>query len=250
MMLKDKVTLVVGASTGMGRRTAIYAGEEGAKLIVAARTLGPCQDIIDAHIAAGGEGMALEMDGTDEAQVNAGLEAVKERYGKLDCVFNNIGNTQGFGPFVETPLERWNDSIAVNLTSVFMLMKAQIPLLQAAGGGVIVNNSSTAGLQGVPSMADYSAAKWGLIGLTYTVAKELGPENIRCLAIAPGIIMTERAQEMEANMPDLFKGLREGIPMQKTGEMQDIAELVCWLLSDAAKYISGVTIPIDGGRTA
>lgn len=250
MLLKDKICLVVGASTGMGRRTAIHAGEQGAKLIIAARRLEECQKIIEAHVAAGGEGMAIEMDGTNEASVNAGMDLIEERYGKLDCVFNNIGNTQGFGPFVETPLERWNASMDVNVTSVFMLMKRQIPLLIKAGGGAIVNNSSTAGLQGVPTMADYSASKWGLIGLTYTVAKEHGPDGIRCLAIAPGIIMTERAQEMEKNMPDLFKGLREGIPMQKTGEMQDIAELVCFLMSDKAKYITGVTVPIDGGRTA
>lgn len=250
MLLKDKITLVVGASTGMGRRTAIHAGEQGAKLIVAARRLEECQKIIDAHEAAGGEGLAIEMDGTSEDSVNAGMDVIEERFGRLDCVFNNIGNTQGFGPFTETPLERWHASFDVNVTSVFMLMKRQIPLLIKSGGGAIVNNSSTAGLQGVPSMADYSASKWGLIGLTYTVAKEHGPDNIRCLAIAPGIIMTERAQEMEQNMPDLFKGLREGIPMQKTGEMQDIAELVCFLMSDNAKYISGVTVPIDGGRTA
>ncbi|MEM7571190.1 MAG: SDR family oxidoreductase, partial [Pseudomonadota bacterium] len=118
------------------------------------------------------------------------------------------------------------------------------------GGGAIVNNSSTAGLQGIPTMVDYCASKWGLIGLTHTVAKEHGPDNIRCLAIAPGIIMTERAQDMEKTMPDLFNDLRDGIPMKKTGEMQDIAELVCFLLSDKAKYMSGVTIPIDGARTA
>ncbi|MEO0411150.1 MAG: SDR family oxidoreductase [Pseudomonadota bacterium] len=250
MLLKDKICLVVGASTGMGRRTAIHAGEQGAKLIIAARRLDECQKIIDAHIAAGGEGMAIEMDGTKEDSVNAGMDRVEARYGKLDCVFNNIGNTQGFGPFVETPLERWNASMDVNVTSVFMLMKRQIPLLIKAGGGAIVNNSSTAGVQGVPTMADYCASKWGLIGLTYTVAKEHGPDGIRCLAIAPGIIMTERAQQMEKNMPDLFKDLREGIPMQKTGEMQDIAELVCFLMSEKANYITGVTVPIDGGRTA
>lgn len=250
MLLKDKVVMVVGASTGMGRRTAVHAGEQGAKLIVAARRKDECDKIIDAHIANGGEGLAIQMDGTDEKSVNDGLAQVAEKYGALDCVFNNIGNTQGFGPFSETPLERWQASIDVNLTSVFMLMRGQIPLLQKNGGGVIVNNSSTAGVQGVPTMADYCASKWGVIGLTYTVAKEHGPDNIRCLAIAPGIIMTERAQDMEVNMPDLFKELREGIPLQKTGEMQDIAELVCWLMSDKAKYMTGITVPIDGGRTA
>lgn len=250
MLLKDKVVMIVGASTGMGRRTAIHAGEQGAKLIIAARRKEECDKIINAHVAAGGDGLAIQMDGTDEASVNAGVAQVAERYGTLDCVFNNIGNTQGYGPYTETPLDRWQASIDVNLTSVFMLMKAQIPLLQKSGGGVIVNNSSTAGVEGVPTMADYSASKWGLIGLTYSVAKEYGPEGIRALAIAPGIIMTERAQEMEKNMPEIFEGLKNGIPLQHTGEMQDIAELVCWLLSDKAKYMTGITVPIDGGRTA
>ncbi|MEM6681426.1 MAG: SDR family NAD(P)-dependent oxidoreductase [Pseudomonadota bacterium] len=250
MLLKDKTVLVVGASTGMGRRTAIYAGEQGAKLIVAARRKDECDKIIDAHKAAGGDGLALHMDGTDEASVNDGIAQVAETYGTLDCVFNNIGNTQGFGPFIETPLERWQASMDVNVTSVFMLMRAQIPLMQKNGGGVIVNNSSTAGLQGVPTMADYCASKWGLIGLTYTVAKEYGPENIRCLAIAPGVIMTERAQEMESKMPQIFDNIRKDIPLGHTGDMQDIAELVCWLMSDKAKYVTGITVPIDGGRTA
>jgi len=250
MLLKDKICMVVGASTGMGRRTAIYAGQQGATLIVAARRKEECDKIIDAHKAAGGEGLAIQMDGTDEASVNDGIAQVAQTYGKLDCVFNNIGNTQGFGPFTETPLERWQASMDVNVTSVFMLMRGQIPLLQKSGGGVIVNNSSTAGLQGVPTMADYCASKWGVIGLTYTVAKEFGPDNIRCLAIAPGIIMTERAQEMEGKMPHIFEGLRNDIPLGRTGEMQDIAELVCWLMSDKAKYMTGITVPIDGGRTA
>ena len=171
-------------------------------------------------------------------------------HGRLDCAFNNIGHAFGNSPFHDTPIERWHDSIATNLTSVFLLMRAQVPLMIASGGGSIVNNSSTAGLRSAPQMGDYSAAKWGLIGLTRTVSAEYAEQNIRCNVIAPGIIMTEAAEELKGNLPDLFETLREETPAKRFGEMDEVADLVLWLLSDHSRYVNGVTVPIDGARTA
>jgi NAD(P)-dependent dehydrogenase (short-subunit alcohol dehydrogenase family) len=247
MRLSGKIILVAGASSGMGRQTALRAGAEGATVVAAARRLDDCEAVAE---ACGGTSMALAMDGTDPASVAAGFAIIKDRFGKLDGAFNNLGSTLGTARVHEIPDDQWQASLAVNLTAPFLLMKAEIPLLIAAGGGVIVNNSSTAGIRGTHSMADYSAAKWGLIGLGQSAALEYGAEGIRINTIAPGIIRTEKMQVFEANMPDLFDGLRAKIPGNRFGEMEDIASTVLWLLSDEARFINGATIRVDGGSSA
>ncbi|MEQ9446300.1 MAG: SDR family oxidoreductase, partial [Rhodospirillaceae bacterium] len=145
---------------------------------------------------------------------------------------------------------RWTDTLAVNHTSVFNLMQFEIPLMQKSGGGAIVNNSSTGGMRGVKNMADYAAAKWGLVGLTKSAALDYGDDNIRVNVIAPGIITTEKAEKIQASMPELFDTLRNQIPGKRFGEMQDIANVVTWLMSDDARYVSGAVLPVDAGKTA
>ncbi|WP_439534103.1 SDR family NAD(P)-dependent oxidoreductase [Polymorphobacter sp.] len=247
MKLAGKIILVAGASSGMGRQTALRAGAEGATVIAAARRLEDCEAVAR---TCGGASIALSIDGTDPESVAAGFAKITHRFGKLDGAFNNLGATLGTARVHEIPTEQWQASLAVNLTAPFLLMKAEIPLLIAAGGGVIVNNSSTAGVRGTHSMADYSAAKWGLIGLGQSAALEYGAENIRINTIAPGIIRTEKMQGFEAAMPDLFDGLRAKIPGNRFGDMQDIATTVCWLLSDEARFINGATLRVDGGSSA
>ncbi|MEL7029770.1 MAG: SDR family NAD(P)-dependent oxidoreductase [Pseudomonadota bacterium] len=250
MRLTGKICLIVGASSGMGRRTALRAGAEGAHVIAAARRTADCEAVAQAIQEGGGAAEALSLDGTDPASVETALDKVDAAHGRLDCVFNNLGATFGHSRVHETPLERWAETIATNLTAVFQLMRKELPLLMKAGGGVIVNNSSSAGLRGVRNMSDYSAAKWGLIGLTRSAALEYGDEGVRVNAIAPGIIATEKFDDFKAQMPDLFEDLRKGIPGGRFGEMDDIANLVTWLMSDEAKYVSGATFPIDAGQTA
>ncbi|MEM8982769.1 MAG: SDR family NAD(P)-dependent oxidoreductase [Pseudomonadota bacterium] len=248
--LTGKVCFVAGASSGMGRRSALALAEAGARVVVAARRKPLCDELVEQIEHVGGEALAVAMDGTDSTSVQAAIAAIDERFGRLDGVFNNLGHTFGHSAFDETPVERWRDTLDVNLTAVFLLLRAQVPLLLRSGGGVIVNNSSTAGLQGVRAMADYSAAKWGLIGLTRSVALEYADRNIRCNVIAPGIIATEKFEDFRAQSPQVFEQLQQEIPSQQFGDMQDIAEAVVWLLSDASRYINGATIPIDAGRTA
>jgi NAD(P)-dependent dehydrogenase (short-subunit alcohol dehydrogenase family) len=251
MRLAGKVILVVGASSGMGRATALRVGAEGATVIVAARRLADCEDVAARIVADGGEAWALAMDGTDAASVAAGFAEIASRAGRLDGAFNNLGATQGTGRVHEIPDAQWAASLAVNLTAPFLLMKAEIAMMIAGGnGGVIVNNSSTAGVRGTASMADYSAAKWGLIGLGQSAALEYGEEGIRVNTIAPGIIRTEKMQEMEGAMPALFETLRAKIPGDRFGEMDEIASTVVWLLSDEARYINGATLRVDGGYSA
>ncbi len=234
----------------MGRQTAIEAAIQGATVIVAARRLEACEDVAATVNSNGGQAMALHLDGTDPASVDAVVKAIDTRFGRLDCVFNNLGATLGNSPFHETPLERWQDTINTNLHAVFYLMRAEIPLLKKSGGGAIINNSSAAGLRGVLEMADYSAAKWGVIGLTKSAALETNADNIRINVIAPGIIQTEKFASFKTQMPELFENLRAAIPGGKFGEMQDIAHFVTWLMSDEARYLNGAVLPIDAGQTA
>ena len=250
MKLAGKVCLVVGASSGMGRRTAIEAATQGAVVILAARRVEDCEATAHGIREAGGAADGIHLDGTDRVSIEQAFRAINEKYGRLDCAFNNLGSAFGDSPLHETTVERWADTLAVNLTSVFNLMQSEIPLMKKSGGGAIVNNSSTGGIRGVKNMADYAAAKWGLVGLTKSAALDYGDDNIRVNVIAPGIINTEKSVEIQAAMPDLFDQLRQQIPGRRFGEMQDIANVVTWLMSDEARYLSGAIIPVDAGKTA
>lgn len=250
LKLADKICLVVGASSGMGRKTAIEAATQGATVILAARRLDECNAAAQGIRESGGAADAVRIDGTDRDSIAAAFTTIDEKYGRLDCAFNNLGSAFGDSPLHETPVERWADTLAVNLTSVFNLMQYEVPLMIKSGGGSIINNTSTGGIRGVKNMADYAAAKWGLVGLTKSAALDYGDDNIRVNVIAPGIINTEKSEKIQAAMPELFDQLRQQIPGQRFGDMQEIANVVTWLMSDDARYVSGATLPVDAGKTA
>ena len=165
-MLEGKVCLIAGASSGMGRRTALRAGDLGATVICAARRGDLCEQVAAEIQAKGGSASALTFDGVDPQSVDALIRSVEKTHGRLDGLFNNLGATLGTSSIDSTPIQRWQQTLEVNLSAVFYLLRAAIPLMRVSGGGSIVNNSSTAGMKGVAAMADYSAAKWGLIGLS------------------------------------------------------------------------------------
>lgn len=250
LKLEGKVCLVVGASSGMGRQTAIEAGAQGATVVLAARRLDECETAAQTIRDAGGKAHALKIDGTDRGSVAEAFAHIEETFGRLDCAFNNLGSAFGDSPLHETPETRWHDTISVNLTAVFNLMQQEVPLMIKSGGGSIVNNTSTGGIRGVKNMADYAAAKWGLVGLTKSAALDYGDNNVRVNVIAPGIINTEKSVKIQDAMPELFDQLRQQIPGQRFGEMQEIANVVTWLMSDDSRYVSGATLPVDAGKTA
>ncbi|MEQ8410012.1 MAG: SDR family NAD(P)-dependent oxidoreductase [Erythrobacter sp.] len=244
------IHLVAGASSGMGRQAALALGDAGDHVVVAARRLDELEKLAGEIEAAGGSSEAMAFDGTDSASVAALIDRIGSAHGRLDGAFNNLGDTLGDSPLHETPPERWEATLAVNLTSVFHLMRHEIPLMLRGGGGRIVNTASTGGLRGTKAMSDYSAAKWGLIGLTRSAALDYADKGMIINAIAPGIIATEKFRAFEANMPELFESLRLATPAQRFGEMGEIADLVCWLLREAPGFMNGAVLPIDGGRTA
>lgn len=248
--MDNPVYLVAGASAGMGRATALHLGTLGARVVVAARRQSVCADVAAEIEAKGGSAFAHAFDGTDPESVADLIQAIRSEFGRLDGAFNNLGDTVGEGPLHEITQERWRASMAVNLDAVFHLMRAEIPLMIESGGGAIVNNSSTGGLRGTRGMADYSAAKWGLIGLTKSAAIEYASQGLRINAIAPGITRTEKFEEFEQQMPELFETLKQEIPIGRFGMMQEIAQAVGWLLHEAPGYLNGTVMPIDGGRTS
>lgn len=248
--LDGKIILVAGASQGMGRVSALRLAEAGAHVIVAARRLDVCEAVADEIRAADGSADARALDAGEPASVAALGQWIGDTHGRLDAAFNNVGKQQGMAPLHEIGDDRWQRSLAVNLSCSFYLMRAEVPLLRAAGGGAILNNSSAAGLQGVKHMADYAAVKWGLIGLTKSAAIDYGRENIRVNVLAPGMIRTEGFELLRERMPDFFTRYLDRSVSGRFGEMDDVAHLVVWLMSDQARYLSGMVLPVDGGEDA
>ena len=247
--LDGKICLVAGASQGMGRVTALAAGQAGAKVIVASRRPDVCADVAEEIVKAGGEAVAHPFEATEAESVESLLGFVRDTYGRLDLAFNNVGKQQGMAPLHEIPLDRWDRAIGVNLSSAFWLMKYEVPLMKQ--GGVIVNNSSAAGVRGVKHMADYAAVKWGVIGLTKSAALDYGKQNIRVNVIVPGIIETEAFKtNFSRQYPERVQQFRDTNPMGHFGTMDDVADVVLWLFSDRSKYVTGAVIPIEGGDTS
>ena len=251
-MLDGKVAFVTGGGNGIGREAALAFAREGARVAVAdyeAESAGATVALIN---AAGGQAISVSGDVTVAARVQAMLDATIAAYGRLDCAFNNAGiaphQVESTGQLTHEWSERSFDRmIEVNLKSVWLCMKHEIPLLRANGGGAIVNTASIAGLIGLRTSTGYVAAKHAVIGLTKTAALEYAEEGIRVNAVCPGYIVTRmtglaRAVRSEAIMART--------PMRRFGEPREIAEMVVWLCSDRASYVTGAAYEVDGGMTA
>ncbi len=249
--MKDKVVLVLGGSSGMGRATAKALGDTGAHVIVAARRLSLCQEVAEEICRAGGQARSAQVDVTDSNNVTDFFAELELRHGQLDGVFNNFGRTLGNSLTHETPPTRFQQTLEINLISVFRCMQHELRIMRnQSGGGVIINNSSIGGTRGFSGLQDYCAAKWGLIGLSKAAALENATHHIRINVIAPGLIASERFEEVRAQRRELIEARISEVPMQRPGHMDDVAQTVAWLLSPACSYLTGAVIPIDGGECA
>ena len=250
---RGKVVIVTGASSGIGRATAVEFGKEGAKVALSARRLHECEKVAETVRAAGGEAMAVQTDVTDQDNIRRMVEKTIETYGRLDCAFNNAGIAGDNSiPTHEHSKENWDQVISVNLTSVFLSMKYEIPEMLKTGGGAIVNNASIFGLVGsTVGHAPYAASKYGVVGLTQTAAYEYAGQGLRVNAVCPGYTRTEKMQGNLSKDPERFEQrIQPNIPMGRIGEMKEIARLVLWLASDEASYVTGQAIAADGGWVA
>ena len=247
--LRGKVAIVTGASRGIGAATARAFADAGAAVALAARSEHELTELAAAISVAGGRAIAVPTDVGNADAVRQLVERTVETFGTLDLAFNNAaGGGPPPTPLADVPVDAYDTAIAITLRSVFLSMKFEIPaMLQTGEGGAIVNMSSTAGLEAVGGLAGYVSAKHGVIGLTKTAALDYGDRNIRVNAVAPGPILTDnlaRAGE------EAQRQAASAMPIRRVGLPDEVARVVVWLCSDRASYVTGATIPIDGGKLA
>jgi len=244
-LLNGKVAIITGASRGIGAASARIFAASGAKVVLAARDAGAIATVAKDILSKGGQAVAVPTDVGDPVSVERLVQQTIDAYGRLDAAFNNAGDGHMPTALADIKVEDFERAIRVNLTGVFLSMKYEIPAMLRNGGGAIVNMSSTAGLTGVKGIAGYVAGKHGIIGLTKTAALDYPQLNIRVNAIAPGPILTDRLKQLKNR-----DQVALAVPIQRIGEPEEVAYTVVWLCSDQASFITGATIPIDGGRMA
>jgi NAD(P)-dependent dehydrogenase (short-subunit alcohol dehydrogenase family) len=248
--LQDRVAIITGGSSGMGKTTAIQFAREGAKVVIAARREEESQEVVKEITDNGGKAIYVQTDVAKWSDVENMVDTTLSEYGQLDCAFNNAGITarltEGWLTLTE---EQWDQTADVNFKGVWMCMRLQIPAMLESGGGVIVNNSSLLGMRGAAS-APYTASKHGVIGLTRSAAVTFGDQNIRVNTVAPGFILTPIMQDRVDENPEWWGKADSLIPMGDLGAPETIAEAVTWLCSDQSSYITGQTLTVDGGVLA
>lgn len=243
--LADKVAIVIGASSGIGRATAKLFAEQGARLIVSARRKPELDSLVAEICETGGEAEAVAGDISDEAHARALVEHARERFGGLDIAFNNAGVVGRMGPVTELERKDWEEVLDVNLTAAFLAAKYQIPAMLERGAGALIFTSSFVGhTVGMPGMAAYGASKAGLIGLTQTLAAEYGPRGIRVNALLPGGTDTPAATFKTPEERAFVEGLHA---LKRVAKPEEIARAALFLASDAASFVTGAAMLADGG---
>jgi len=245
-----KVAFVTGAASGIGRAAALAFAHEGASVVVADVSEQGNQETARMIEAQGGRALAVRCDVTRAADVKAALDKAVEAFGRLDFAFNNAGiEPRKPAPTAEYEEEEWNRIIDTNLRSVFLCMKHEIPLILKQGGGAIVNTSSGAGIVGIKGSPAYTAAKHGVIGLTRAAALDYAAQNIRVNAVCPGYIDTAMMGRFTGGTPEGRAKVIAEEPVGRMGKPEEIAAAVLWLCSDAAAFMVGHAMVIDGGQT-
>jgi len=245
--LQGKISLVLGASKGIGAGTARAFGRAGATVVLASRDEQALNKVADEIRAAGARALVVPTDMGDEGQVAKLVTRILETFGRLDVAFNNAGSGHLPAPLADLAISDFDEAIRVSLRGTLIAMKYEIPPMLMQGGGAIVNMSSTAGLQGVRGMGAYAAAKHGVVGATKSAALDYAAKGIRINAVAPGPILNDRI----ASLPlERREPIARAVPLGRIGTPEDVAAAVVWLASDAAAFVTGTVVPVDGGRLA
>jgi NAD(P)-dependent dehydrogenase (short-subunit alcohol dehydrogenase family) len=242
-----RVALVTGGGAGLGRATAIQFAAHGASVVVAGRSEEPCLETIASIKEQGGDGAFVRCDVGNSVDVQHLVEETVRLYGRLDYAYNNAGVAQGPALIADLDEAEWNRVIATNLTGVYLCMKYEIKqMCLQETGGAIVNTSSAAGMKAFNRIASYTASKFGLIGMSREVARDYADQGIRVNVVSPSTIDSPMIQAT----PGVAERLVSGTPIARLGEAREVAEAVVWLCSDAASYVTGAVLPVDGGMTA
>jgi NAD(P)-dependent dehydrogenase (short-subunit alcohol dehydrogenase family) len=244
---EGKVALVTGAGAGIGRASAETFAHQGASVVVADMDAAGGAETVRLITDAGGQAIFVRTDVSVPADVEAMVQAAVDTFGGLDCAHNNAGIASGGRPVAEFIDEEWDRVIAVMLTGVYHCLKAEIPRMLERGGGAIVNTASGAGLVGFPGQAAYVAAKHGVIGLTKVAALDYGKLGVRVNAVCPGTARTPMVATAVANDPALETYLSSLHPIGRIAEAEEIAAGAVWLCSDAASFVLGHALAVDGG---
>ncbi|MDP2737015.1 MAG: glucose 1-dehydrogenase [bacterium] len=248
MRLKDKVAIITGAGSGIGRGAALAFAREGAKVLVADWEEKNGRETVELIKKQGGEAMFAKVDVSQSSDVENMVKQCLAAYGRVDILFNNAGIVK-MGALHETAEADWDQVISVNLKGVFLCSKAVIPQMLKQGKGKIVNTSSIAGLVAFDQLSAYCASKGGIIALTREMAVEYGPKKINVNCIAPGVIKTAMTKDM-LDDPATVQGFAASTPYPRLGEPEDIAMAAVYLASDESDFITGNILVVDGGWIA
>lgn len=249
-ILKGKVALITGGGSGIGRATALAFAREGAIVAISDVAVENGEETARMVRDAGGEASFIPCNVAKGTEVKAMVDKTVGKYGQLDCAFNNAGIESSMVPIVDYPEEEWDKVISINLTGVWLCMKYEIPQMLKQGRGAIVNTASVAGLIGTPGISPYTASKHGVVGITKTAALEYATAGIRINAVCPGAIRTPMVNRVIASKPEIENFFLQCHPVGRLGTPEEIAAAVVWLCSDAASFVTGHAMVVDGGLTA
>lgn len=247
MSFQDKVAIVTGASSGIGRAVAVALGAGGCRTVCAARSATDLAATVEAVEAAGGTALAVQTDVTDEVQVQNLVDTTVARFGRLDLAYNNAG-VPGHGSITSITVEEFDRVVAVNLRGVFLCMRYEVEAMLKSGGGAIVNCSSAAGHRGVPNKSSYAASKWAVVGLSKSAALDYAGDNIRINVVSPGAVMTPLLNRVQGEQALL--AIQRATPLGRIAGPEECAQAVLYLLSDSASYVTGAVLNFDGGVSA
>tara|TARA_R110001592_G_scaffold363248_4_gene682200 strand:+ start:51970 stop:52797 length:828 start_codon:yes stop_codon:yes gene_type:complete len=249
-MLGEKVVILTGAGSGIGEGTALAMAGEGATLVLADINTETGEQTLAKVRETGAEATFIATDVSDPGQVQNMVQFALDRYGRLDCAFNNAGIDGALAPLDEVDIAEFDNTLAVNLRSVFLCMKYEIPAMEKSGGGSIVNMSSVMGLVGSPNIAAYCASKFGVLGLTYSAALDCALRGVRINAVCPGGVETPMVSHVMKTTPDVLTDVIAAVPMKRLATPAEVAEAVIWLSSDRSGFVNGTALPVDGAYRA
>lgn len=250
MNLKDKIVIITGAGSGIGKATAKLFATHGARVIVSDVNMENAQKVTEEIMLDDGKAVAQKTDVTQYEEVEDLVKSTVEKYGGLDVIVNNAGiGGRNQAKTADHTMEDWHNVIAVNQTGVFHCLKLAIGQMLEQGHGNIINVASLAGLKPSGNNLSYAASKFAVVGMTKSAALEYGRKNIRINAVCPGFTESALLDQLLSVSPDMGDKLKRFIPMGRFGQADEIAEAICWLASDNSKFITGQTITLDGGNS-